>query len=44
MIDFKSRELEYRNILAENFDPDENYREDELILLLDNCVNFQIYF
>jgi hypothetical protein len=43
MIDFKSRELEYRNILAENFDPDENYREDELILLLDNCVNFQIY-
>jgi hypothetical protein len=43
MIDFKSRELEYRNILTENFDPDENYREDELILLLDNCVNFQIY-
>lgn len=43
MIDYKSREPEYQNILTEKFDPDKNYREDELILLLDNCVNFQIY-
>ena len=43
MLDYKTRELEYSDILDEIFEPDKNYNEDELILLLENCVNFQIY-
>lgn len=43
MIDFMSREFEYQNILAQKLFIDSFYNLDELTLLLDYGIKFQIY-